>query len=138
MTRSCKEPISWKQCWSVIHSSSGLLDKLDSVNIWYEINMGTAFGGKGKRLLMLRTRSEKAMENAQCRWSKANFSFQFMVQYGEIGRWSLAWNKVDKTINSPNAIHTICLGQLGELRSRYLVFKGSSKRKSDEKYSIRW
>ena len=41
-------------------------------------------------------------------------------QYGEIGDWSLVWIKVGETINSPNAISTICLGLLG--RSRIKIF----------------
>ena len=37
-------------------------------------------------------------------------------QYWEIGRWSLVWIKVGETINSPNAIHTIFLGQVGRIK----------------------
>ena len=40
----------------------------------------------------------------------------FVVQYGEIGKWSLVWIKVSETTNSPNTIHTICLRMLGGIK----------------------
>ena len=32
--------------------------------------------------------------------------------------------RVDETINSPNAIHTICLGQLGRIKIKIFGVKG--------------
>ena len=62
----------------------------------------------------------------------ANFSFHFVVTYSMcVTVWrtwqviSFGLKLVKFFINSPNAIHTICFGHsLGELRSRYLGFKG--------------
>ena len=53
--------------------------------------------------------------------SKANFSFQCVIQYEETGKWSLVWIKVSETINSPNAIHTNCLGQLGGIKIKIFM-----------------
>ena len=55
-------------------------------------------------------------------WSKANFSFQFLVSYmyvamcSKVWSWSLVRIKVSETINSPNAVHKICLGQFGRIK----------------------
>ena len=65
--------------------------------------------------LRLRKKSTQALLSNQRQNSPFNL-WPFVVQYGEIGKWSLVWIKVSETTNSPNTIHTICLRMLGGIK----------------------
>ena len=81
------------------------------LKLWPETNPGR---GDGDKINPLSTNSR----------SNANFSFPFIasyvLQYGELGRWSLVWVNVCLSTKFIRFVR----GRLGELRSSYLGLKG--------------
>ena len=52
----------------------------------------------------------------KCKCLLSFYSQLYVVKYGEFGRWSLIGVNVCLTTNSPNTVHTFCLGQVGRIK----------------------
>ena len=58
----------------------------------------------------------KPQQLIKCKLVLSTYSQLCVVQYGEIGRWSLVGVRVCLTINSPNTGHIFCSGQVVRIK----------------------